>query len=1218
MEALGQLCKLIFVAGLVQSAVSQVTIENCPGNIYSKTGEAEWALPTARTDSGLGVNVECDHSHQPTLYTAYTTKVVCTAKDWDGYIATCSFNIYLPDGAGCPKRPDNANDKCSCSMYRPFFYPCGCIDSYSGLTCQVLDGNKCSTSNTPSSCDCNAGPCRCHKGFKGESCELDFQVPEIICPQDIYTVQKAVVLPGNDSFTATDNDGNQVAIECSPPLGTVVTAGTGNTTVHGVTCSARDSAGNRADCSFKVVIDLVPPRIPYCPGNMHTNDFRHEWPVDMAVDNSHPTLNVTCEPAPGEELTDYVTNVNCYVHDKAGNAAEENCTFQIYLDGGSCNNGDINCECDGNSCSCADGFSGIDCTVEDGSICAFSGEPGPGCVCNGVSNCTCRDGFKGASCEIDFMPPELSNCPFGEIWSRKTMVTYRPMWTKDNNHTDVPTTVVCYPEEGSEFLAYRTDVTCSAEDASGNKELDCEFPVMRISGSGCESDGNNCYNCQSRCRCLPGYVGPNCQVCGTCENGGTREDPNQCQCQCPTLHHGLDCDECYEPNADHCMNQGTFIMDTCSCECEGDWTGRHCEQKPGEECSNLSANDSLGCSCSNEECTCKPAYSGPKCDSCKACQNGGSDQEPDSCVCNCPGFYLPPICSECDTSAVCQNGGTLDEITCTCHCASGWRGEECADEVTFEHKCPIDIIKRPDEGQTTAKVSWTGPTESGANVDCQPASGSQFPVGTTQVTCTAIYADPGTNSSSCSFKVFIDGRAPLVNCPPDLDPYHQRWKDTAQISWGGVTAEDEVSGTIAASCIPRSGSVFQPGATTVVCTAFDQAMNLGFCTFEVTVYTRGNTIRFPTTLSCAKCQENNPNGRCRYDENEDEYVCYCSSGFTTDANGKCQDIDECNEEGRCEPNAECVNTVGSYRCECSDGFFGSGTTCREYPYPMYPDISNPEADKRPLEKMFSVDVRLASESMFGCDLANDPMSDDCQILQTVFNQKLREKYTEFSPALLQIIFDQNRMRAGSFGHVAVYDYSRLSTSQRATSAQVFYDQTLASSVTDGDLGGLKLVSDCTECNPPKELTNLCGNSLEKPNCGDGFFLKEMKAEDDTSCLFVCESLCSTEFCNAGTCTHHPPYEPKCRCPSNTVGPQCEPVTVTDGGGDNGDKNTPANLTVIIACSVTGGVLLLLILAAIGYFVFRRNKNAKKDIYHEKSGHINEDFAMEKSVDSKQL
>lgn len=50
--------------------------------------------------------------------------------------------------------------------------------------------------------------------------------------------------------------------------------------------------------------------------------------------------------------------------------------------------------------------------------------------------------------------------------------------------------------------------------------------------------------------------------------------------------------------------------------------------------------------------------------------------------------------------------------------------------------------------------------------------------------------------------------------------------------------------------------------------------------------------------------------------------CFCKEGF--DAKGSvCIDIDECNNITKCGQNAICINTLGSYKCACEDGYIGS-------------------------------------------------------------------------------------------------------------------------------------------------------------------------------------------------------------------------------------------------------------------------------------------------------
>ena len=42
------------------------------------------------------------------------------------------------------------------------------------------------------------------------------------------------------------------------------------------------------------------------------------------------------------------------------------------------------------------------------------------------------------------------------------------------------------------------------------------------------------------------------------------------------------------------------------------------------------------------------------------------------------------------------------------------------------------------------------------------------------------------------------------------------------------------------------------------------------------------------------------------------------------------DVDECDEGHRCDENANCTNTEGSYQCDCIYGYQGDGYTCQLY------------------------------------------------------------------------------------------------------------------------------------------------------------------------------------------------------------------------------------------------------------------------------------------------
>ncbi|CAH1159443.1 unnamed protein product [Phaedon cochleariae] len=59
------------------------------------------------------------------------------------------------------------------------------------------------------------------------------------------------------------------------------------------------------------------------------------------------------------------------------------------------------------------------------------------------------------------------------------------------------------------------------------------------------------------------------------------------------------------------------------------------------------------------------------------------------------------------------------------------------------------------------------------------------------------------------------------------------------------------------------------------------------------------------------------------------YICECLPGYRRIDKFNCAELDECSSgEHNCDVNAECINTKGSYHCVCKEGYSGDGYSCQ--------------------------------------------------------------------------------------------------------------------------------------------------------------------------------------------------------------------------------------------------------------------------------------------------
>ena len=167
--------------------------------------------------------------------------------------------------------------------------------------------------------------------------------------------------------------------------------------------------------------------------------------------------------------------------------------------------------------------------------------------------------------------------------------------------------------------------------------------------------------------------------------------------------------------------------------------------------------------------------------------------------------------------------------------------------------CPGNVTDTTDTGQCGKVVTFATPGGSGSGcgtVACTPASGSFFPIGTSNVVCS------GDSGGSCAFTVTIHDSGASINCPANIT----RNEDSAGIGfavvvYGAPTFPDNCSAPSAA-CNPPSGSSFPVGTTTVNCQTTNSSNGTLTCSFTVTVNSLSCIIICPDDVFAVE----NPSG----------------------------------------------------------------------------------------------------------------------------------------------------------------------------------------------------------------------------------------------------------------------------------------------------------------------------------------------------------------------
>ncbi|MCU1263813.1 MAG: hypothetical protein JWM21_131 [Acidobacteria bacterium] len=248
---------------------------------------------------------------------------------------------------------------------------------------------------------------------------------------------------------------------------------------------------------------------------------------------------------------------------------------------------------------------------------------------------------------------------------------------------------------------------------------------------------------------------------------------------------------------------------------------------------------------------------GAQCAACSITCPANITQANDANQCGAVVTYAAPTSSGTCGAVTCSpaSGSFFPVGTTTVNCSTT-AGPTCSFTVTVQDTqaptitCPANITQSNDPNQCGATVNYPAPTVSdncpGATVNCSPASGSFFPVGTTTVTCTASDASANSPDSTCTFTVTVnDTQPPSITCPANISVPAAPGFDGANVDYPAPTVTDNCPGAPAPVCNPASGSFFPIGVTTVTCTAGGTS-----CTSKTITHSSSQAITPNNSVSC--------------------------------------------------------------------------------------------------------------------------------------------------------------------------------------------------------------------------------------------------------------------------------------------------------------------------------------------------------------------------------
>ncbi|KAK6970572.1 mucin-like protein [Biomphalaria glabrata] len=414
--------------------------------------------------------------------------------------------------------------------------------------------------------------------------------------------------------------------------------------------------------------------------------------------------------------------------------------------------------------------------------------------------------------------------------------------------------------------------------------------------------------------CQPFTYGPNCTQSCTCIQSKTQYcNSTTGQCVCKPGWTSSDCsvdiDECIEnplscPDYSTCTNTAGSFQCTC---------------KEGLTLTAGKCAASSGVNCITKKCSHVCV---------KLLQNGENFEQ-----CYCPfGMYLEGnqclACTnytygpDCNRTCGCVQNHSLacDPRTGECTCLSLWKGFNCSIEYDVCTKYSINQCQKyanctdtSDRGYRCRCSQNNGYTES-ANTSCIPINCTYVLTNSTGLITSPLYPSNYMNNAFCSWTIRAkEDNIITVQFETNYIDDYNCLNDYMEL-YNGDSASATLIGRYCGSGVPKV--IRTTGNKLYIIFKSDWKYNYGKF--------NGSYISHPChtfTYGTDSC-----NNLCRCVKENTEFCdnvngeCICKPGWTL---GDCsQDVNEClgTNNKVCPTNSDCINTRGSYTCQCHLGY----------------------------------------------------------------------------------------------------------------------------------------------------------------------------------------------------------------------------------------------------------------------------------------------------------